>query len=84
MSEGRKIALVTGAGRGPGFEAARSMAGRGVKVLIGARSEEREKEVEAKLRGEGLEAEFILLDVNDEQTQESAAHPGWAPIDMPW
>ena len=73
MSKRRKIALVTVAGRGPGFEAARSMAGRGVKVLIGARSEERGKEVEAKLRGEGLEAEFILLDVNDEKTQESAA-----------
>jgi NAD(P)-dependent dehydrogenase (short-subunit alcohol dehydrogenase family) len=73
MSEQGKIALVTGAGRGPGYEAARRLAERGVKVLLGARSEERGKEVEAKLRGEGFEAEFILLDVNDEKTQESAA-----------
>jgi NAD(P)-dependent dehydrogenase (short-subunit alcohol dehydrogenase family) len=65
--------LVTGANRGPGIETARRLARRGVKVLLGARNEERGKEVEAKLRGEGLEAEFILLDVNDERTQESAA-----------
>jgi NAD(P)-dependent dehydrogenase (short-subunit alcohol dehydrogenase family) len=73
MSEQGKIALVTDASRGPGFEAARRLAERGVKALLGARSEERGKEVEAKLRGEGFEAEFILLDVNDEMTQESAA-----------
>jgi NAD(P)-dependent dehydrogenase (short-subunit alcohol dehydrogenase family) len=73
MSELGKIALVTGAGGGPGFETARRLAERGVKVLLGARNEERGKEVEAKLRGEGLEAEFILLDVNDERTQVSAA-----------
>lgn len=73
MSELGKIALVTDASRGPGFEAARRLAERGVKALLGARSEERGKEVEAKLRGEGFEAEFILLDVNDEKTQESAA-----------
>src|SRR5262245_35862233 len=73
MSTRRKIALVTGAGRGLGFEAARRMAGRGVEEFIGARSEERGEEVEAELRGEGLEAEVSLLDVNDEKTQESAA-----------
>jgi NAD(P)-dependent dehydrogenase (short-subunit alcohol dehydrogenase family) len=73
MSEQGKIALVTDASRGPGFEAARRLAEMGVKALLGARSEERGKEIEAKLRGEGFEAEFILLDVNNEKTQESAA-----------
>jgi NAD(P)-dependent dehydrogenase (short-subunit alcohol dehydrogenase family) len=73
MSEQGKIALVTGASGGPGLETARRLAKRGVKVLLGARNEDRGKEVEAKLRGEGLEAEFILLDVNDERTQERAA-----------
>ena len=73
MSEQGKIALVTDASRGTGFEAARRLAERGVVALLGARSEERGKEIEAKLRGEGFEAEFILLDVNDEKTQESAA-----------
>ena len=73
MSEQGKIALVTDASRGPGLEAARRLAERGVKALLGARSEDRGKEIEAKLRDEGFEAEFILLDVNDEKTQESAA-----------
>lgn len=75
MSEQRngKIALVTGANRGLGFETARRLAQQGVKTLLGARTEERGKEAEAKLRGEGLEVEFILLDMNDEKTHESAA-----------
>ena len=69
----RKNCSGYGCEQGPGFEAARRLAERGVKALLGARSEERGKEVEAKLRGEGFEAEFILLDVNDEKTSESAA-----------
>ncbi len=73
MSEQGKVALVTGANKGTGYETARRLARKGVKVLVGARNEERGKEVEAKLREEGLEAEFILFDVNDERTQESAA-----------
>src|SRR5215470_19643098 len=68
-----KIALITGANRGLGFETARRLAKQGVKVLIGARSEERGKEAEAKLKSEGLEAEFILLDMTDKKTHEKAA-----------
>src|SRR5215813_6418955 len=68
-----KIALVTGANGGLGFETARRLAKRGVKALLGARSGEGGKEAETKLRDEGLEVEFILLDVNDEKTRESAA-----------
>src|SRR5262245_19358153 len=68
-----KIALVTGANRGLGFETARRLARQGVKVLLGARNEARGKEAEAKLKGEGLEVEFILLDMNDQKTHERAA-----------
>jgi NAD(P)-dependent dehydrogenase (short-subunit alcohol dehydrogenase family) len=73
MSERGKIALVTGANRGLGFETARRLAKRGVKVLVGARDEERGKEAAAKLKGEGLDAEFIPLDMNDQKTHEKAA-----------
>src|SRR5215467_4902021 len=75
MSEPRngKIALVTGANRGLGFETARRLARQGVKVLLGVRNEQRGKEAEARLKGEGLEAEFILLDMNDQKTHEKAA-----------
>lgn len=59
--------------RGLGFETARRLAKLGVKVLLGARDEERGKEAEAKLKGEGLDAEFILIDMTDSKTHERAA-----------
>lgn len=72
MSE-KKTALITGANRGIGFETARQLGEKGFKVLVGARSEESGKEAEAKLKDEGFDAEFILLDVDDAATHESAA-----------
>jgi len=69
----KKIALITGANRGIGFETARQLGQQGIKVLIGARSEEKGKEAEAKLKEQDLDAEFVLLDVDDAATHESAA-----------
>ncbi|MEP6902867.1 MAG: SDR family oxidoreductase [Actinomycetota bacterium] len=74
MSEqNKKIALITGANRGIGFETARQLGNQGIKVLLGARSEEKGAEAAETLKNEGLDAEFILLDVDDEKTHESAA-----------
>lgn len=74
MSEqNKKIALITGANRGIGFETARQLGQQGIKVLVGARSEENGKEAEAKLKDEGFDAEFVLLDVDDAKTHETAA-----------
>ena len=74
MSEqNKKTALITGANRGIGFETARQLAQKGFKVLVGARSEENGKEAEAKLKAEGFDAEFVLLDVDDRKTHEAAA-----------
>ncbi len=74
MSEqNKKTALITGANRGIGFETARQLAQKGFKVLVGARSEENGREAEAKLRAEGFDAEFVLLDVDDAKTHQSAA-----------
>ena len=72
MSE-QKTVLITGANRGIGFETARQLAQKGYKVLVGARSEESGKEAEAKLKDEGFDAEFVLLDVDDAETHKSAA-----------
>lgn len=72
MSE-QKIALITGANRGIGFETARQLGQKGIKVLLGARSAEKGREAESKLQAEGLDAEFILLDVDDEKTHAAAA-----------
>lgn len=69
----KKIALITGANRGIGFETARQLGGQGIKVLVGARDEEKGKEAASNLKNEGLDAEFILLDVDNAETHESAA-----------
>jgi NAD(P)-dependent dehydrogenase (short-subunit alcohol dehydrogenase family) len=67
------IALVTGANRGIGFETARQLGQKGMHVLMGARNEAKGKEAETKLKGEGLDVEFILLDVDDPKTHAKAA-----------
>lgn len=68
-----RIALITGANRGIGFETARQLGKQGIKVLIGARSEDKGLEAESTLKNEGLDVEFIKLDVDDHKTHESAA-----------
>jgi NAD(P)-dependent dehydrogenase (short-subunit alcohol dehydrogenase family) len=75
MSENnsQRIALVTGANKGIGFEVARQLATRGDTVLLGARNEERGREAEAKLKAEGFNAHFVHLDVKDAGTHQTAA-----------
>jgi NAD(P)-dependent dehydrogenase (short-subunit alcohol dehydrogenase family) len=68
----KKIALITGANRGIGLETARQLGQKGIKVLLGARSEKGGKEAAAKLKEEGLDVEFLLLDVSDEKTHAGA------------
>lgn len=72
MSE-KKIALITGANRGIGFETARQLGQQGIKVLLAARSLEKATEAAETLKNENLDVEPILLDVDDAATHESAA-----------
>ena len=67
-----KIALVTGGNRGIGLETVKQLAQQGLHVLLGARHEAKGKEAADKLRGEKLDVEFILLDVDDVQTHAQA------------
>ena len=69
----KQVALVTGANPGIGLETARQLGKKGIKVLIAARSEVKGKEAESSLKNEGLDAEFIHLDVDDAATHETAA-----------
>lgn len=69
----QKVALITGANRGIGFETARQLGQQGIKVLIGARSEEKGKEAEAALKSEGLDVEYINIDVDNTASHASAA-----------
>lgn len=64
----RRIALVTGANRGIGFEICRQIAGRGIRVLLTARDERRGREAAARLTRDGLDVQFRQLDVTDEDS----------------
>lgn len=72
MSE-QKIALITGANRGIGFETARQLGQLGLKVLLAARSSEKATEAAETLKDENLDVEPIVLDVDDVKTHASAA-----------
>ncbi|GAA2204904.1 SDR family oxidoreductase [Nonomuraea monospora] len=63
-----KIALITGANKGIGFEIAKLLAGQGVTTIVGARDEER-----GRAAAERLGQPYVRLDVTDEQSVAAAA-----------
>jgi NAD(P)-dependent dehydrogenase (short-subunit alcohol dehydrogenase family) len=67
-----KVALISGANKGLGKETARRLGRLGWTVLIGARDPERGEAAAAELRGEGVDARAVTLDVTDEATIERA------------
>lgn len=68
-----KVALITGANKGLGFEMSRQLAQQGFTVLIAARQLQAAEEAATALRNEGLKAEAIVLDVNDSAQIQAAA-----------
>lgn len=68
-----KIALITGGSRGLGLATARRLARSGVTVLIGARDRPAGEQAALELRVEGLDAEFVPLDVNDPSSVQAAS-----------
>ena len=68
-----KIALITGANKGIGFETARQLGALGMTVLVGARDEGRGRDAESALRDGGADARFVSLDVTDGKSVELAA-----------
>ncbi len=69
----RRVALITGANKGIGFEVARQVGKAGCTVLVGARNEELGREAAAKLKDEGVDARFIAIDVVKHDTIRRAA-----------
>jgi NAD(P)-dependent dehydrogenase (short-subunit alcohol dehydrogenase family) len=68
-----KIALITGANKGIGYELARQLANEGITVLIAARNEELGSVAAEKLKADGTDAYFIELDVTKPETIAKAA-----------
>lgn len=61
----KKVALVTGANKGLGFEIARQLAQQGITVVMGARDEEKAKAAADKLKSGGLDVHPVKLDVTN-------------------
>lgn len=67
-----KIALITGANKGLGFEMSRQLAQHGLKVLIAGRNLQAVQDAATKLQLEGLQAEAIALDINNSNQIQDA------------
>jgi NAD(P)-dependent dehydrogenase (short-subunit alcohol dehydrogenase family) len=65
MNEKIRIAVVTGANRGIGYETCRQLAQRGLKVILTARDGSKGESAAETLRGQGLDVVYHTLDVTD-------------------
>jgi len=65
MSTPKKIALITGANKGLGFEMARQLGQQGVAVLLAARDLTKGEAAAKTLESEGIDARAVKLDVAD-------------------
>lgn len=72
MSE-QKIALVTGANKGIGYEIAAGLGALGWSVGVGARDEQRREAAVEKLRAGGADVFGVPLDVTDQASVTAAA-----------
>jgi NAD(P)-dependent dehydrogenase (short-subunit alcohol dehydrogenase family) len=72
MANAKKIALITGANKGLGFEMARQLGQAGVSVVLAARDAQKGEAAAAKLRGEGLDAQSVKLDVTKKEDYAAA------------
>src|SRR6266700_3006485 len=75
MSEAAgKVALITGANKGIGLETARQLGKLGVTILAGARDLTKGETAAEVLRGVGVDARAIELDVDSEADRTAAAN----------
>jgi NAD(P)-dependent dehydrogenase (short-subunit alcohol dehydrogenase family) len=83
--EDRRIALVTGANRGIGFEIARQLAQKNIEVLVASRDLKVGAEAADQLAAEGLSARPVQLDVNQARSIEAAVgkiRDGYGRLDI--
>ncbi len=65
MSTEKKVALISGANKGIGFETARQLGQKGITVILGARDLAKGEAAAAQLGQEGIDARAVKLDVVD-------------------
>jgi NAD(P)-dependent dehydrogenase (short-subunit alcohol dehydrogenase family) len=73
MAQDKKVALITGANRGIGFETAKQLGEEGVIVVLGARKLAIAEEAAAKLKEQGIDARPLQLDTTSPGDRLAAA-----------
>ncbi len=73
MPSEMKVALVTGANRGIGFETARQLGQKGITVVVGSRTQRAAEEAAGKLIAESIEAYPVALDITRDADRKAAA-----------
>jgi NAD(P)-dependent dehydrogenase (short-subunit alcohol dehydrogenase family) len=73
MSAVSKIALITGANKGIGFEIARQLGAQGITILAGVRNQARGEAAVQQLHAGGIDATVVHLDVTDQASIDAAA-----------
>ena len=68
MTTESRVALVTGANRGIGFEICRQLGGTGVEVVLGARDPAKAKDAAHRLVGQGISVTPKTLDVTSPES----------------
>jgi NAD(P)-dependent dehydrogenase (short-subunit alcohol dehydrogenase family) len=72
MNQQNRVALITGANKGIGFETARQLGKLGTTVLLGSRDAAKGEQAAAKLLLEGVDAQPLKLDVTDSGDRDRA------------
>ena len=73
MASEKKVALITGANRGLGFETARQLGKKGVTVVVAARTLDAAQKTARTLQGEGIDAFAVQLDTTKSADRTAAA-----------
>jgi NAD(P)-dependent dehydrogenase (short-subunit alcohol dehydrogenase family) len=67
-----KVAFITGANRGLGFETPRELGRQGIVVVLGSRDPKKGEAAAAKLRDEGIKADSLAFDVTNTRDYQTA------------
>jgi len=73
MPGDKKVALVTGATRGIGFETARQLGQKNITVIVGGRTQQEAKVASDRLVAENIEAYPITFDITKDVDRKTAA-----------
>jgi len=73
MTQNKKVALITGANRGLGFETAKQLGELGITVVVAARKWDAAEDAATRLKALGIDAYPIQLDATSEADRKAAA-----------